>query len=123
MDNETSQNLAVAIEKKNVIVIEYVTPYYHRSLITKRMKQTFKTHLISVLIWEVDSFPEYFGGLLIPEACLEFNMIRACTMNYEHSAHSFVFGTHEFNKITLSPLGCKFIIHNNKFICGSWSNR
>ena len=50
-------------------------------------------------------------------------MIRACTMKYENSAHLLVFGTHKLNKVTFSPLGCKFIIHNNKFICGSWSDR
>ena len=33
MDNETSQKSAAEIEKKTNIEIEYVAPYYHRSLI------------------------------------------------------------------------------------------
>ena len=87
------------------------------------MIQAFKSCSFLVLNGVDDSFQKECCYILIPGLCMQFNMLRACTMKPEHSAHSFLFVTHEFNKFSLVPLGYKVIIHNSKFIRLSWSGR
>ena len=122
MDNETSNSLAAAIAADGVEV-EYAPPHDHKSNIAERMIQTFKAHFISILLGTDDKFPDDCWDELIDGAVMQLNMLRPCTIKPEHSAYSFIFGPHDFNKVPLAPLGSKVIMHEGTYNRGSWSDR
>ena len=122
MDNETSARLAAAISADDV-AIEYAPPHDHRTNIAERMIQTFKAHFISILAGTDNEFPDDCWDELIPGAIMQLNMLRSCTIKPEHSAHSFIFGPHDFNKVPLAPLGSKVMMHEGTYERGSWSDR
>ena len=121
MDNETSATLADAIAADGVEV-EYAPPHDHKSNIAERMIQTFKAHFISILAGTDDKFPDDCWDELIDGAVMQLNMLRQCTIKPEHSAYSFIFGPHDFNRVPLAPLGSKVMMHEGKYVQGIWSN-
>jgi hypothetical protein len=122
MDNETSKLLAAAIAADGVSV-EYAPPNDHKTNIAERMIQTFKAHFISVLFGTDNKFPDDCWDELIDGAVMQLNMLRPCTIKPEHSAYSFIFGPHDFNKVPIAPLGSKVMMHEGKYVRGTWSDR
>ena len=58
-----------------------------------------------------ERFPKYLWCQLIPQAVITLNMLRQSRINPKLSAHDQVFGTFNYQRTPLAPLGTKVIIH------------
>jgi Reverse transcriptase (RNA-dependent DNA polymerase). len=120
MDNETSQNLLNAIEKKRVNV-QLVPPHVHRRNAAERAIRTFKNHFIAGLCSTNPQFPMNLWADLLPQAALTLNLLRPCRTNPKLSAHAALEGIFDYNKTPLAPPGTKVIVHQKANQRNTWS--
>jgi hypothetical protein len=106
LDNEASKEYLKTIEERG-ITWELAPPGNHRRNVAERMIQTGKNHITSNLIGCDESFPMREWDRLLPQMELTLNMLRPSHVAPTVSAHSYVFGIHDYNKMPLGPLGCK----------------
>ena len=112
LDNETSIELIALIKKKN-LKFQLAAPYDHRLNPAKRAVRTFKNHFITILAGCDERFPKYLWCLLVPQAVIKLNMLQQSRINPKLSAHDQVFGTSNYQRTPLAPLGTKVIIHKH----------
>ena len=105
LDNEASQKYLDTIESHG-ITWELVPPTNHRRLIAERAIQTAKGHIIANLMGCDETFPMREWHRLLPQMELTLNMLRASNVRPNISAHSYVHGIHDYNRMPLAPLGC-----------------
>ena len=91
---------------------QLVPPDVHRRNISECAIRTFKTHLLSILAGIPASFPNYLWEKLLPQTELSLNLLRKSTIApltslWEHFNVPF-----NFDATPLSPIGCRFLIHN-----------
>ena len=61
--------------------------------------------------------------MLLPQAELTLNHLLTARCNPNLSAHAYINGMHDFNKVPLAPPGTKVIIHQKIGTHNSWSYR
>jgi hypothetical protein len=83
----------------------------------------FKNHFLSILAGVDTAFPPYLWDLLLPQAKLTVNLLHQATINPKISACEYFNGPFDFNKITLSPVSCRVLIHAKPATCRSWDYR
>ena len=110
LDNETSIKLIASIKKKN-LKFQLAAPHDHRLNPAERAVSTFKNHFIAILAGCDERFPKYLWCQLVPQAVITLNMLRQSRINPKLSAHDQVFGTFNYQRTPLAPLGTKVIIH------------
>lgn len=107
LDNEAPQEFLNVIEEYN-IEWELVPPYNHRRNIAERAIQTAKGHIIANMLGCAESFPMQEWHRLLPQIELTLNMLRPANVRQTISAHSYVYGIHDYNRMPLAqPLGCE----------------
>ena len=110
LDNECSQDLKNSFMKYN-IQFQRVPPKEHRVNAAERAIRTFKNHFISTLI-NVDShFPLTDWDRLLPQTVLTLNLLRSSRIHPSLSAHASLFGSFDFNRTPLAPVGTKIVAH------------
>ena len=112
LDN-ISDLLCRFITEKN-IQYQLCNAYDHRHNLAERAIQTFKTHFISIVNGCDDRMPPSLWCKLLPKANATLNMLRRSRINSKFSAYEQLFGTFDFNKTLLAPLGTKVIVYGKK---------
>ena len=110
LDNETSKELIASIKRKN-LKFQLAAPHDHQLNPAERAVSTFKNHFIAILAGCDERFPKYLWCQLIPQAVITLNMLQQSRINPKLSAHDQVFGTFNYQRTPLAPLGTKVIIH------------
>ena len=119
LDNEVSAALIESIKAKQ-LVYQLASPHDHRLNPAERHVQTFKNHLVAILNGCDDRFPKYLWCRLIPQSVLTLNMLRSSRINPRLSAHDQLFGTFNYDRTPLAPLGTHCIIHERPSQRGTW---
>ena len=105
LDNEASQKYLKAIEEHG-ITWELVPPSNHRRNLAERAIQIGKSHIKSCLTGCSESFPMREWHRLLKQMEMTCNMLRPSNLVPTISAHSYLYGVHDYNRMPLAPLGC-----------------
>eukprot|EP00956_Cyclotella_meneghiniana_P010727 scaffold15031_cov47-Cyclotella_meneghiniana.AAC.1 len=105
LDNEAPEDYIKAIEERG-LTWEKVPPHNHRRNIAEKGIQTAKGHIIANITGCDEHFPMREWPKLLPQIELTLNMLRASNVRPTVSAHMYVHGVHDYNKMPLAPLGC-----------------
>ena len=119
MDNEVSKAPVDFLEPTTTV--QLVPPHLHRRNADERAIQTFKSHFISILCGTNKHFPINLLDKLVPQATLTLNLLRTSRLNPNLSAYSQIFGSFDFNRTPIAPLGTKLLIHEKPGPRASWS--
>ncbi len=106
LDNESSTDFKAAIAK-NCMTYQLVPPNDHRRNIAEKAIQTFKAHFIAIICGTDKSLPLHLWCQLLPQAKNTLNMLRPSRMTPTVSAHTYLWGQHDYNANPYAPLGCK----------------
>jgi hypothetical protein len=112
MDNACS----VAVEayiKSERISIQLVPPHNHHVNAAERAIATFKEHFIAALATVDAHCPLQLRDEFLPQVELTLNMLRFSCRDPTKSADQEVYGTFDFNKTPLAPLGTKALIYDD----------
>ena len=120
LDNECSADLKLAMVKAN-LSFELAPPNIHRRNAAERAIRTFKNHFLSGLATCPQDFPITEWDRLLEQALLTLNLLRNSRVNPRLSAHAYLFGNHNFNKVPLVPPGTKLVVHNKPGKRPSWA--
>jgi len=113
LDNEVSEELIATIKNKK-LRYQLASPHDHRLNPAERAIQTFKNHFIAYLQGCDKRRPKYLWCQFIPQTVMTLNMLRQSRINPKLSAHDQLFGTFNYNRTPLAPLGTKVIIHEKQ---------
>jgi hypothetical protein len=106
LDNEAPRAYLEAIEEQG-LEWELVPPNNHRRCIAERGIQTAKGHIIANFLGCDESFPSREWHRLLPQIEMTLNMLRPANVRPTVSAHTYLYGIHDYNKMPLAPLGCR----------------
>ena len=120
LDNECSNDLKKALNKKN-IAFQLVPPDAHRRNAAERAIRTFKNHFLSTLVTCHVDFPIAEWDWLLPQSQMTLNLLRAARCNPNLSAYAYLAGPHNFNKVPLAPPGTKIFVHTKPHKRQSWA--
>ena len=101
--------------------LELAPPHCHRRNIAEAAIKHFKNHFISILAGVDPSFPTTLWDKLLPQAELTLNLLRQSKSIPTVSARSHLFGTFDFNRMPLAPMGCGVQIHENAGKRRTWA--
>ena len=122
MDNEYSAAVKKNIKSEN-INIQLVPPHNHRVNATERAIATFKEHFIAALATMDTHCPLQLWDEFLPQVELTLNMLRFSQRNPQKSANQEVYGSFDFTKTPLAPLGTKALIYDDPASRGAPCNR
>lgn len=111
IDNECSQLLKDAF-RKHGCDFQKVPPDNHRANAAKRAIQTFKNHFKAGIDCVDPKFSVSQWDLLLHQAELTINMLRATRINPKLSAHDYLFGVFNYNATPMVPPGMKVVAHD-----------
>jgi hypothetical protein len=120
MDNECSAAVEKYIRAEK-INIQLVPPHNHRVNTAEWAITTFKEHFIAALATVDMHCPLQLWDKFLPQVKLTLNMLRFSRRNPNKSANQEVYGSFEFNKTSLAPLGTKSLIYNDPASRASWA--
>jgi hypothetical protein len=120
MDNECSAAVKKYIKSEN-INFQLVPPHNHRVNATERAIATFKEHFIVALATMDTHCPLQLWDEFLPQVELTLNMLRFSQQNPKKSANQEVYGSFDFTKTPLAPLGTKALIYDNPASRASWA--
>jgi hypothetical protein len=112
-----------AVEKyiqSKAINIQLVPPHNHQVNAAKRAIATFKEHFIAVLATIDMLCPLQLLDEFLLQVELTLNMLHYSWRNPKQSASQGVYGSFDFNKTPLAPLGSKALVYNNPGPQTSW---
>jgi hypothetical protein len=110
LDNEASRALISAITTKG-LQYQLASPHDHRLNPAESAIQTFKNLFVACLDGTNTYFPPHLWCRLIPQVVMTLNMLRTSRINPKLSAYTQLFGSFDYNKTLLAPLGTKVVIH------------
>jgi hypothetical protein len=105
LDNEAPRAFLDVIEE-NGLEWELVPPHNHRRNVAERAIQTAKGHIIANVLGCDPTFPLKEWHRILPQIELTLNMLRPSNVRQTVSAHTYVYGQHDYNRMPLAPLGC-----------------
>lgn len=105
LDNESSTAYLDAITKQG-LTWELAPPSNHCRNLAERAIQRGKSHIISNLLGCDKNFPVNEWHRLLRQMKLTLNMLRPSNVAPKVSAHTYIYGVHDYNKMPLAPLGC-----------------
>ena len=120
LDNECSTDFK-AIIKTNKMSYQLVPPHDHRRNRAEKAIQTFKAHFIAILCGTDPSFPLHLWDRLLAQAEHTLNMLRPAWMLKTISAHTYLWGQHDYNSQPYAPLGCKVEAHVVPEVRETWA--
>ena len=84
--------------------------------VAEKAIQTWKAHLISILCGVSESFPMNLWYQILEQVDMTCNLLRMSNANTKVSAHTYLHGPHDFNRMPLSPIGvyCMMYIQPDK---------
>lgn len=120
LDNEASTALKRSIRTKG-IDFQLVPPHNHRRNAAERAIQTFKNHFVTCLCTADKHFPLHLWDRILPQAIMTLNLLRTSRLNPRLSAEEHLYGTFNFNRTPLAPLGTKVVVHEKPNQRRSWA--
>jgi hypothetical protein len=120
MDNKCSK----AVEKHihaNKMTIQLVPPHIHRVNAAKQAIRTFKEHFVAGLATVNNLCPLQLRDEFLPQVELTLNLISFPCCNPLILANHELYGSFDFNKMPLAPLGTKALVYNNPVTRTSWA--
>ena len=121
LDNEVSAAFQRVITSNNC-TFQLVPPHVHRRNAAERAIRTFKDHFLSILAGVAPTYPRDRWDLLLPQAELTLNLLRA-SPNPTQSAWDYLFGTYNFDATPMGPAGCRVLLHHKPTLRKSWDYR
>ena len=112
LDNEISKAYKAAIENHGP-TMERVPKETHCINAAEKAIRIAKCNIKLVLAGCDRSFPMHLWDRLLPQIELQTNLLRPANANQNVSAHQYVFGSYDYNKMPLHPLGCAVQAFNN----------
>jgi hypothetical protein len=109
MDNECSAAFKKYI-RSEAINIQLIPPHNHQANSTKRAIATFKEHFIAALATIDMLCPLQLWDENLLQVELTLNMVHFSRQNPTKSANQKVYGSFDFNKTPLAPLGTKDLV-------------
>jgi hypothetical protein len=82
---------------------------------------TFKTHFKAILAGVDDTFPMKLWDRLLTQTILTLNFLHQSNTVPTISAHQYVHGNFDYNKMPLAPMGCAVQLHESSKRRGTWS--
>ena len=110
LDNECSNELKGAFTK-NDVKFQTERPHIYRANAVERAIQTFKAHLKAGLASLDPKFSVTQCDILINQAELTLNLLRASRINPKLSAYAYLFGKFDYNLSPLVPPGTNVLVH------------
>ena len=120
MDNKCSAAVQTYI-KSVKISIQLVPPHNHQVNAAERAITTFKEHFIAALATVDMHCPLQLWDEFLLQVKLTLNMLCFSQQNPNKSANQEVYGSFDFNKTPLAPLGTKALIYNDPTSRASWA--
>jgi hypothetical protein len=120
MDNKASEEYKKEIQKN--CTIQLVPPDNHRQNLAEQAIQTFKNHFKAILVGVDETFPRQFWDRLLPQTILTLNFLQQSNTVPTVSAHQYVHGNFNYNKLPLAPMGCTVQLHESSERKGTWSD-
>ena len=120
MDNETSASLKDSL-KRLEMKPEYVVPNNHRQNSAERDIRTFKNHFIATLCTTDNCFPIHEWDLLLPQAEMTLNLMRASREFPDKSSWEHLKGKYDFNRNPIAPAGTRVTILEDSNNRASWA--
>jgi hypothetical protein len=105
LNNDAAQQFLETIESHD-IEWELVPPHNHRRNVAERAIQTAKGHIIANMLGCDPTFPLREWHRILPQIEMTLNMLRPSNIRPTVSAHTYVYGIHDYNRMPLAPLGC-----------------
>ena len=109
LDNECSADLKSAFLKE-IIGFQRVSPSCHRDNTAERAILTFKSNFKDGLASLGPDFTIREWDYLLPQAEFTLNLLQSARLNPKLSAHAFLFGKSDYNKIPIVPPGTKSVV-------------
>ncbi|KAJ1398010.1 hypothetical protein B484DRAFT_339767, partial [Ochromonadaceae sp. CCMP2298] len=120
-DNESSKELEDFYAQAG-IPIQFFPPSDHRANRAERAIQSFKNHFVATLATCDPKFPLLDWDLLLPQAELTVNLLRASTADPTVSAWEHVHGhPYDYDAHPFVHAGCKVVVHESPDTRGSWA--
>ena len=110
IDNEVSKIFIESIASKG-LKYQLASPHDHRMNPAERAVQTWKNHFISNLHSE---FTAYKWCEIMHQCEMTLNMLRRSRINPKMSAYTQLFGSFNYNRTPLAPLGTKAFVHERR---------
>ncbi len=119
IDNECSKAVEKHIRDKKM-TIQLIPPHNHHINAANRAIATFKEHFVTALA-AVDSLcPLQLWDEFLPQVELTLNLLRFSPSNPAVLANQELYGTFNFNKTPLAPLGTKALGFNDLATHALW---
>ncbi len=119
MDNKCSAAVKKYIRSEN-INIQIIPPHNHRVNAKECAIATFKKHFIAALATMDMHCPLQLWDEFLSQVELTLNMLHFSRRNPNKSANQEVYGSFDFNKTPLAPLGTKALIYDDPASLASW---
>ena len=109
---------------KNNCAIKQVPPHCHQRNGAEVTIIEFKQHFLSIIVGVAKYFPMHQWERLLPQAELTLNLLQQSHTNTTPtlSDNAEMFGTCNYNKIPVGPMGCSVLVHENTNACATWDN-
>jgi hypothetical protein len=120
MDNECFATVEKYIRSK-AINIQLVPPHNHQANAAKCAITTFKKHFIAALATVDMLCPLQLWDEFLLQVELTLNMLCFSRQNPKKSANQEVYGSFDFNKTPLAPLGTKALVYDDLGSQTSWA--
>jgi hypothetical protein len=105
----------------NDVEYQLVPTHYHRRNSAERAIQTFKEHFVAGLSSVDPTFPLHLWDMLLPQAEITLNLLRASRLHPQLSAAAHFHGLVDYNKTAFAPPGCKIIAHEKTGKRRTWA--
>ncbi len=121
MENECSTTVKKYIKSEN-INIQLVPLHNHCVDAAERAIATFKEHFIAALATMDKHCPLQLWAEFLRQVELALNMLHFSRQNPNKSANQEVYGSFDFTKTPLAPLGTKALIYDDPASHASWGS-
>ena len=121
LDNKISKSMKDMIRDEFKMKYELVPPKYHRQNAAEVAIRNFKTHFLSILSGTAEDFPLYLWDCLLPQAKIIINLLRQANTDPTKSAHAYLCGPFDYNKMPIAPMGCIVQVHEKSDQRGTWA--
>ncbi len=121
LDNKVSENMKNHIRNIHKFDMELVTPGCHQQNAAEVAIHNLKAHFLSILGGVSDNFPPSLWDQLLPQAKITINLIQQSKATPNVSAYVHLSGPFDYNKMPLTPMGCKAQVHEKTNKQGTWA--
>ena len=121
MDKEISKAMKEHIRDECKVKLELVPPGCHRRNAAEVAIRNFKAHFLSILAGVADDFPLSLWDRLLPQTEITLNLLLQSNSSTNVSAYAHLSGPFDYNKMPLSPMGCKVWVQKKADKQGTWA--